>query len=358
MRQFRLIFIAVTITLIILPLDLFAQNWQLVWSDEFEGSELDQSVWTREVGGNGWGNNELQYYTDRTVNSHLENGLLIITALEENYGGRNYTSARIKTQDKKFFKYGKMEARIKLPFGQGLWPAFWMLGQSFPVVGWPACGEIDIMEMIGGENKDNTVYGTAHWKENGQHQQNGGSYTLNSGIFADDFHRFLVIWNENLIQWYVDDFLYHVVNITSPQQSEFHEDFFFILNVAIGGWAGSPDSSTIFPQTMEVDYVRVYKFTTDVENESELPVDYKLYQNYPNPFNPSTSIDYNLANSTFVTLKVYDGLGNEIATLVNEKQQAGHHSVNFQPDNITSGVYFYRLTTPEYNEIKKMTFIK
>ena len=323
---------------------LFGQNWELVWSDEFNAAALDESSWTRETGGHGWGNNELQYYTSRDVNSFLENGHLVIQALEENYGGREYTSARIKSQNKQFFKYGKFEASIKLPYGQGLWPAFWMLGQNFPSVGWPACGEIDIMEMIGGANRDNTSYGTAHWEDNGQHLQSGGNYTLSTGIFADDFHKFTIIWDHQSIRWYMDDNLFYTFNITPFDRTEFHREFFFILNVAVGGnWPGPPDPSTVFPQRMEIDYVRVYEQVTDVESDSDIPVQFELFQNYPNPFNPVTIIKYSIPYNSHVSINVYNALGEKVAEVVNEVKQSGYNEVLFNAANFPSGIYFYKI---------------
>ena len=246
--------------------NLFSQNYKLSWSDEFSVNKIDESVWTYKTGGSGWGNEELQYYTNRDTNAFIENGKLIIQALKENFGGREYTSARLITQNKKSFKYGKIEARIKLPFGQGLWPAFWMLGQNYSSIGWPACGEIDIMEMVGGGGKDKTAHGTVHWDNNGQYASYGGSYSLNSGIFADDFHIFSIEWTPKLIKWFVDGFQYHVIDISPSQLNEFQQNFFILLNVAVGGnWPGSPDASTSFPQRMEIDYVRVF------QDESSFP---------------------------------------------------------------------------------------
>ena len=232
-------------------------NYTLTWNDEFNGSSLS-SDWTQEIGnGNwGWGNNELQYY--RAQNTSLENGYLIITAKQENFGGKNFTSSRIKTQGNIFHTYGRIDIRAKLPFGQGLWPALWMLGENFSSTGWPSCGEIDIMEMIGGNGwNDRTVHGTVHWEDNG-HALYGGHNTLTSGRFADEFHVFSIIWTPSSIKWLRDDIQYHVIDINNL--SAFHNDFFFIFNVAVGGnWPGSPDASTIFPQTMIVDYVRVFQ---------------------------------------------------------------------------------------------------
>jgi beta-glucanase (GH16 family) len=338
------LFIQIVIYVVIVSGILFGQNWELVWSDEFNAAALDESSWTREVGGGGWGNNELQYYTSRDINSFLENGHLVIQALEENYGGREYTSARIKSQDKRFCKYGKIEASLKLPYGQGLWPAFWMLGQNISTVGWPACGEIDIMEMIGGPNRDNTSYGTAHWEQDGQHAQYGGSYSLGSGIFADDFHIFSITWDPQEIKWYVDGILFHVINITPQPLSEFHQNFFLIINVAVGGnWPGPPDPSTVFPQRMEIDYVRVYEQVTDLKDESHIPVQFELFQNYPNPFNPETIIKYSLPYSSHVSINIYNTLGEKVAALVNEVKQGGYNEVLFNAANFPSGIYFYKI---------------
>lgn len=234
----------------------------LIWSDEFDYTGLpDPSKWNMEIGGDGWGNNELQYYTDSENNAYVDNGVLTITARKESVGGRDYTSARITTQNKFDFKYGRIEARIKLPYGQGMWPAFWMLGKNFNTVGWPACGEVDIMEMVGGTGQDNTVYATLHWDNNGENASYGESYTLPNGIFADDFHLFSVEWDSQKIVAFMDDTQYYQIDITPEQVSEFHQNFFVILNMAVGGdWPGPPDGTTEFPQTMKVDYVRVYQY--------------------------------------------------------------------------------------------------
>jgi len=239
---------------------IFTQNYELVWSDEFDGSEINSSTWTHETGGHGWGNQELQYYTNRSDNSYVEDGKLVIVAKNESYSGKSYTSARMISMGKRFWKYGKVEASIRLPYGQGMWPAFWMMGENFKQVGWPACGEIDIVELIGGTGNDNTVHGAAHWSNNGQHASYAGSRKLSSGIFADAFHLFAIEWDEKKIVWKLDGIQYHVIDITPAQLSEFHNNFFLLLNLAVGGtWPGSPDNSTQFPQKMEVDFVRVYK---------------------------------------------------------------------------------------------------
>ena len=240
---------------------LQAQTFDLVWSDEFDGPDIDMNNWTHEIGGHGWGNSEWQYYTDRPDNSYIQDGLLVIKAQEENFGGKNYTSARMISRGKEFWQYGKVEARLKVPTGQGLWPAFWMMGENIGEVGWPACGEIDIMEFIGGAGREHEAYGTAHWEQNG-HASYGGVYRLSSGTFPDDFHIFSIIWSPTSIEWYIDGKRYHVIDIRGAGLSEFHQDFFILLNVAVGGnWPGYPDATTTFPQTMEVDYVRVYQYS-------------------------------------------------------------------------------------------------
>lgn len=235
-------------------------GYTLVWNDEFTGTSLSAD-WTQEIGtgSSGWGNNELEYY--RAENTTVGEGVLTITAKEENYNGQNYTSSRIKTQGVKSFKYGRIDVRAALPYGKGLWPALWMLGDNITSVGWPACGEIDIMELIGGGTVNNrTVYGTIHWDDGGNHASYGGSKSLSTGTFADEFHVFSIIWDANSINFLLDDVVYRTADITPAGLSEFHENFFLIFNVAVGGnWPGSPDGTTIFPQYMYVDYVRVFQ---------------------------------------------------------------------------------------------------
>lgn len=227
----------------------------LVWSDEFNGSSLSQGNWTYETGGGGWGNNELQTYRDGTNNTTVADGKLVIEAKKIN---GNYTSARIITKNKQFFKYGRVDIRAKLPQGQGIWPALWMLGENFSSVGWPACGEIDIMELVG--HQPNRVHGTVHWQNEGSHADYGDSFTLSSGTFSDEFNVFTIIWDDQSIKWYMNDNLYNTITITGSELSEFQEEFFFIFNVAVGGnWPGSPDANTQFPQKMTVDYVRVFQ---------------------------------------------------------------------------------------------------
>jgi beta-glucanase (GH16 family) len=242
-------------------------NWTLVWSDEFNGTSLDMSNWTNEVNGSGMGNNELEYYTNGQ-NLSFENGALVITARRENpanyqcwYGTCTYTSGRLNTQGKRQFTYGRIESRIRVPYGQGIWPAFWMLGNNIGSVGWPTCGEIDIMENIGRE--PNIVHGTVHGPGYSGGAAIGGPYTLSSGNFTDAYHVFAVEWEPNVFRWYVDGNLYFTLNrstVESRGQWVFDHPHFIILNLAVGGaWPGSPDGTTVFPQRMYIDYVRVYQ---------------------------------------------------------------------------------------------------
>jgi beta-glucanase (GH16 family) len=244
--------------------------WKLVWSDEFNGangSPVDSSKWVSETGGGGWGNNELEYYTSRPQNAFQQDGNLVIKVLSEKYTGtdgvaRDYTSARLKTLGKFSQTYGRFEARIKIPRGQGIWPAFWMLGTDIDKPGWPDCGEIDIMENIGKEPA--LVHGTIHGPGYSGANGIGAPYALPDGhSFADDFHVFAVEWEPKAIRFYVDDHLYKTLtpaDLPNGTKWVYDHPFFILLNVAVGGgWPGSPDASTVFPQTMLVDYVRVYQ---------------------------------------------------------------------------------------------------
>jgi beta-glucanase (GH16 family) len=246
-----------------------APTYQLVWSDEFngaDGSAPDPTKWAIQTGGGGWGNHELEYYTTRLQNVQIRGGNLVITALKEDYTGadgvsHNYTSARMNTKGLFSQQYGKFEARIKVPKGQGMWPAFWMLGNNFDIAGWPACGEIDIMENIGKE--PSIVHGTLHAPG---YTQEGytAAYTLPSGVFSDDFHVFAAEWEPQQVRMYVDGNLYGTFTQSgSPAPNNWPLDtqpFFLLLNLAVGGeWPGNPDASTQFPQQMLVDWVRVYQ---------------------------------------------------------------------------------------------------
>jgi len=210
----------------------WAQNWELVWQDEFNGSIGPDWVFETGNGSGGWGNNELEYY--RRENATVENGNLVITARHEDFGGFHYTSARMKTQGKMNFRYGRIEARIAMPSAAGLWPAFWMLGSDIGSVGWPACGEIDIMEHI---NDVPNVYGTMHWRNDaGAHQQSGG----NTPVDVTSYHVYAIEWDDQQIRWLVDGRQYYAASADGTNGTgAFHQDFFILLNMAVGGdWPG------------------------------------------------------------------------------------------------------------------------
>jgi beta-glucanase (GH16 family) len=233
------------------------RSYQLVWEDDFDTDGApDGSKWAYDLGGGGWGNNELQTYTDNPENIIIEDGSLKITAI--NNGG-SYTSARIKTQGLFAQAYGRFEARIKLPWGPGIWPAFWMLGANIDTEPWPQCGEIDIMEYRG--QQPNLIYGSVH----GPGYSGGAAITKGYGLENDrfdvDYHIFAIEWGEGYIQYFVDDVLYQEINPDDVTgEWVYDHPFFLILNVAVGGnFVGFPTPDTPFPQTMYVDYVRVYR---------------------------------------------------------------------------------------------------
>ena len=238
-------------------------GYSLVWSDEFTGANLDAGAWNQEVGNGtgGWGNHELEYYTNSLKNTFLSAGNLIIEARKESLVGFNYSSARLTTQNKKNFKFGRIDIRAKLPVAKGMWPALWMLGANISSEGWPACGEMDIMELVG--SAPSLVKATMHWKNSsGVHASKDADYILSSGNFSQQFHVFSMVWSQDIIKCYVDDQLYNTITSADagPANYPFNAEQFFIFNVAVGGdWPGPPDANTPFPQRMFVDYVRVFQ---------------------------------------------------------------------------------------------------
>lgn len=283
----RTVFIA-TLVLLLLPLmgarnrggaqdsatALSGAGWSLVWNDEFDGpdgSPPDARKWTVAVNGSGYNNNELEYYTDRPANVHVEHGDLVLTARKEDFAGpdgvhRGYTSGRLETQGRYALTYGRVEARIKLPGGQGLWPGFWMLGSSFPTAGWPECGEIDIMEQVGFE--PTKVHGSLHGPGYFGESPLSGSYTLpGAARFDEGYHVFAVEWEPRAIRYYVDERLFATqtpADVPPSGKWVFDRPQFIVLNLAVGGyWPGVPDATTPFPASMRVDYVRVYQRSSE-----------------------------------------------------------------------------------------------
>lgn len=268
----RILFYGLICTASLLSASMVVQAQQRtpVWSDEFDGAAgtaPDPTKWTYDLGGWGWGNNEWQTYTNRTQNSSLDGmGHLVIKAIQEPFTGsdgifRNYTSARLVTRGIFELRYGRVEARLRVPFGQGIWPAFWMLGNDINSAGWPNCGEIDIMENIGRE--PSTVHGSLHGPGYSGGSPLTGSWTIPDGKrFADDFHIFAVEWEPREIRFYIDGLMYQkrgISDLPSGARWVFDHPFYLLMNVAVGGnWPGYPDATTVLPQAMTVDYVRIY----------------------------------------------------------------------------------------------------
>lgn len=242
-------------------------EWELVWSDEFEADKLDLKNWNFQVEEAGQFNDEWQRYTNSINNAYTDQGCLVIKAIHESnvHGMDQYSSARLNTANKQTWKYGKISARIQLPYSQGLWPAFWMLGANINENGgdtpWPQCGEIDILELYG--SKDNAVVEVnLHYADQSDSHASMGAipYKLAEGNFADAFHIFELEWDANSIAWLVDGEQVASMPISTDELSEFHKEFFILLNIAVGGFhAGRPDDTSIFPQYMYVDWVRVFK---------------------------------------------------------------------------------------------------
>lgn len=232
---------------------------ELVWSDEFDSSALDQNKWGYDLGGGGWGNNELQAYTNSPDNVYLSGGNLIIKALKQQSGGNAYTSGRILTKGKKDFKYGRVDVRAKVPKGKGVWPAIWMLGSNVDQVNWPRCGEIDIMELRGSKPKE--LISTMHFPNSaGQRELRGFTKVLSKDL-SDEFHVFSLVRSKSLLRFFLDGQEYYAFTGGDIVEYPFNNNFFAILNLAVGGqFDGDPDTTTTFPQQMEVDYVHFYQY--------------------------------------------------------------------------------------------------
>ncbi len=353
-----------------LTLVVWGQNWDLVWSDEFDGDTLDLTRWSFQTGTgtayglpSGWGNNEEQYYLKE--NTVVADGMLTIIAKEEAYGGKSYTSSRIRTMNKGDWTYGRFEFRAKMPAGKGLWAAMWMLPTDTEYGGWAASGEIDMVEFVGHELKK--VYGTLHfggaWPAN---VQKGKSFQLTSGTFPEGFHDFAMEWEEGEIRWYVDGQLYQVQNEGDWWSSggsfpaPFDKRFHFLINLAVGGnWPGSPDSNTVFPQELVIDYLRVYEKNTTAIDPEAVPFDqgYLLGQNFPNPVGPSTTIRYAIPGNEQVILEVFDSLGRRVQTLVDEVKVPGMHHVEMDGERFPPGIYSYRLMAGPFSQIRQMILL-
>ncbi|NNC93983.1 MAG: family 16 glycosylhydrolase [Chitinophagales bacterium] len=335
----------------------FSQNYILWWEDEFDGNSVNTSNWSLETGDGcpslcGWGNNELEWYQPQ--NAEVNNGRLIITAKEESVGGKDYTSARMKSKSKVEFTYGKVEARIKMPTGQGMWPAFWMLFADPVNGGWPMDGEIDIVELVGHDN--DKIYGTIHygaaWPNNKQY---GGSYKLASGTFASSFHTFSVIWDSSKIRWFVDSTLYFTADHADvfPYDWPFNKDFYILLNCAVGGdWPGSPNASTVFPQTMEVKWVRVYKKANMVSVPTIDGPDPVKVDLSSNPMGGSGRIYVESNVNRSATIQITDINGRVIFNHSVQLDSGSWHSLDME--NVTPGAYLLTLTGSDFTWTEKI----
>ena len=296
------------------------QNWTLVWQDEFNGSIGPDWVFETGNGYSGWGNNELQYY--RRENASIENGNLVITARRENVDGYQYTSARMKTQGRKSWRHGRIEARIKMPSFMGSWPAFWMLGDNITSVGWPKCGEIDIMEHV---NTENLTHGTIHWED---HNNLYANYSGSTSTNVTQYQIYAVEWDSNSIKWFLNGNLYHEASIAGGVNgtSEFQNTFFILLNMAIGGnWPGFDIDNSAFPAKMYVDYVRVYKAGSD-PNPSK-PVTLYQHCNYG-----GYAVGLNEGTYTLSQLQSMGMVDNDISSL---KVASGYTARLYQNNNFS-----------------------
>ena len=331
--------ICVLLTLLLAgPLAVHA-DWQLAWSDEFnqaDGSSPNPANWGFDVGGGGWGNAQLEYDTARTNNARIVGGQLVIEAKPESYGGNSYTSARMLTKGKFSIAYGRIEASIKIPRGQGIWPAFWMMGNNIDTVGWPTCGEIDIMENIGKTSDQGTDHGTMHGPGYSGGNGIGGTTTLSSGALADNFHIYAVEWTTNQIKWFLDGnnfFTTTPASLTGGTTWVYTAPQFIILNVAVGGqWPGNPDGTTVFPQQMLVDYVRVYTNATTPPTAPAAPTGLTA-----SPGSTRVYLNWNaVANATGYKVKRATSSGGTYATL------ASSATNNYTDTNLANcSTYYY-----------------
>jgi beta-glucanase (GH16 family) len=323
--------------LFFLNIQTYGQYNELIWSDEFDLDSIDAGKWNFEIGNgvSGWGNSESEYYTNRPENAKIENGKLIITALLENYGGFQYTSARLQTKNKGHWKYGRIEMMAKLPRGKGTWPAFWMMPQqqTYGTNLWPDNGEIDIMEYVG--YIPGVIYGTVHTNKN--HGANGVSKSVSYSGIENDFHKFAIEWSPDTIKWFVDSIEYatYLRSFRNWQYWPFDMDFYIIINLAIGGnWGGTQGiDNAIFPQTYEIEYIRVYQtLTADIiVNNWDSG---HIYVS-PNPVKDKLKIYVKDDKASATKISVYDLNGNMIVSPLPCKSQ--HTDIDFS--KLMSGVY-------------------
>jgi len=350
-------------------------EYTLIWNDEFDGSgAIDPSKWfhqTQLPNGNSWFNNELQHYTNRLDNSYVSDGTLKIVAKKETYTDqgqtKEYTSARLNS--KYAFTYGKVEVKAKLPEGVGTWPAIWMLGQNISEPGaywqtqgygttsWPHCGEIDIMEHWGANQ--NYVQSALHTPSSyGATINHGGQYISNA---TTQFNVYTLEWTSEQMIFSVNGYVHYTYNpdIQNSETWPFDSPQYLLMNIAI-----EPSIASSFTETeMELDYVRIYE-TSILSNQAEtVPNDFNVFQNYPNPFNPVTSLSYDLLEDSYVSVTIYDMLGNVVKNLVNANQSSGYKSVQWNATNdrnesVSAGLYLYTIQAGEFRQTNKMILLK
>jgi beta-glucanase (GH16 family) len=342
-----------------------AQGWELVWSDEFDGVALNTDKWSimtgdgTEYGIPGWGNNELQYY--RAENVKVSEGNLVITARRESFGGKGYTSGRIRSLGKGDWTYARIEFRARMALGQGMWSAIWMLPSAEVYGGWAASGEIDIVECIGHE--PSVAYGTLHyggqWPNN---TQSGMGYTTDSWSFAQQFHDFALEWEEGEMRWYVDGNLYQTqsswrTTAGAPFPAPFDQEFHLLINLAVGGnWPGAPDATTRFPQELTVDYIRVYQRTSTglKKTDGGSAPGIRLEQNLPNPFTENTTITFHLPAAQQISLEMFDSLGRSMGVLREGMHQPGTYTHQLDGKELSRGLYYIRLRTGESDLVRRL----
>lgn len=326
-----------------------AEKYELIWSDEFEGNSLNRSNWNVEVNGYGGWNDELQYYCDSPENIIVSDGTLKIRAIKKDYLGKEYTSARLNSQGKAEFQFGKIEARMKLPCFKGAWPAFWMLGANGQM--WPACGEIDIVETV---NDESIVYGTAHWAKGDSYASSGSStWAANARVDITQWHTYGIEWDANKIVWYVDDIKYHVVDISSdPNKASLALPQYLLLNLAVGGeWPGFNIDNNALPATMEIDYVRAYK-----QNENIVTTTKKQdsVANYQGTWNNTVGSWAGVAGTTTSESKAQNGFRANLSSVGSDMWGAQSSLPNI--DYVAGQSYTFKCTMT--SNVNKNVFVK
>ncbi|MEZ5071602.1 MAG: family 16 glycosylhydrolase [Bacteroidales bacterium] len=339
-----------------------AQDWHLVWADEFEGESLDPEKWSYQTGTGSeygltdWGNNEGQYYREQNVS--VADGFLTITARKEDFGGKDYTSGRIRSAEKGDWTYGRIEFRAKMPVGQGMWAAVWMLPTDAVYGGWAASGEIDILEYLGHET--DKVYGTLHyggpWPNN---QSTSNSFTLDEGDFSGEFHDFALEWTEGKMRWFVDGERYQTLTAWSSSggsyPAPFNRRFHLLVNLAVGGdWPGYPNSSTSFPQELVLDYIRVYQEGATGNPRQEVSGGFGIDPVVPNPVLSGARITYRIGEECRVSLAIFDGTGRLMARLADGVKAKGLHEAVWDRGSLAPGVYSCRLSAGERTAVRKI----